>query len=81
MPSIIPRDMGARVSLDSLARSCVSKGGGYVRAQQLDRPVKLFTRWDNNNYLKGEPGDWLVAQSGEDLYIVTKELFPRLYNA
>ena len=69
-----------RMELAQAARQCLSKEG-RVLARQLTRGIKIFTAWDNGNYIKGEPGDWLVMrkENHADQYVITGELFPRLY--
>lgn len=73
---------GGRVELMGHAEGCVSREG-RVLARQLERGAKIFTRWDKENYLLGEPGDWLVRRKEDprDVYIVKEHIFPRLYEA
>jgi phosphoglycolate phosphatase len=54
-----------------------------VLARKLTRGVKLFTAWDADNDLQGEPGDWLVQIKSDpgDQYIVKGDIFPQLYRA
>ncbi|MCL1889124.1 MAG: DHH family phosphoesterase [Desulfovibrionaceae bacterium] len=81
-PVVLDKDRGERISLENLARPCQSLGGALTRARLLTRGVKIFTRWDEHNYVKGEPGDWLAAplDDSRDLYVITAALFPRLYH-
>ena len=78
-PTVLNKNTGKRVSLLEHARACISTGTGTVKALQLDERVKVFTRWDPDDYFTGNPGDWLVARSPEDLYIVTAAVFPQIY--
>lgn len=80
-PVVLARDKGERIELARLARACDGAGGGLSMAVPLKRGVKLFTRWDGENYLRGEPGDWLVWPNSDpaDIYIVRARIFPRLY--
>ena len=82
-PAVLDRDRGTRVPLDTIAKACVSIGGGVVKAAPLHGGIKLFTRWDTDNYVKGEVGDWLVMRDDDttDLYIITGEVFHRLYRS
>jgi phosphoglycolate phosphatase len=79
-PCVLDTDRGDRVPLLPHAEACVGKKV-RVRARELDRGMKVFTRWDADNYLRGDAGDWLVMRGDDpaDLYIVTRDLFPRLY--
>ncbi len=80
-PTVLDRDRGERILLETVARPCQAKGGGRIMALPLIRNLKLFTRWDPNNYVKGDPGDLLVWPEGDptDLYIVKAAVFPKLY--
>ncbi|MCD7982990.1 MAG: hypothetical protein LUG19_01885 [Desulfovibrio sp.] len=73
---------GGRIELMTHAESCVSREG-RVLARQLQRGVKIFTSWDRERYVLGEPGDWLVRRKDDarDIYIVKEHIFPRLYKA
>lgn len=79
-PTIINNDTGERVDLLGLANSCISKSW-QIKACQLSTPIKLFTRWDADNYMKGEQGDWLVMvrEDASDLYVISNTLFQKLY--
>lgn len=79
-PCVLNKDKGVRLPLLPVAEACVGKSV-RVRARCLSRGVKVFTRWDPHNYLRGDPGDWLVMREDDlaDLYIVTRDVFPRLY--
>ncbi len=80
-PTVVDRTLGLRVELAGVARCCESKEG-RVLARRLDRGVKIFTAWDSDNYVKGEPGDWLVMRKEDhsDQYVVGKDIFARLYS-
>ncbi len=79
-PTVLDSGAGRRVSLLEHARACEGRGG-KVLARQLDGGLKIFTAWDDDSYLRGEPGDWLVRPEGDDAdyYIVSAALFPKLY--
>lgn len=79
-PVVLNKDTGERVSLLGVAKSCEGRGGAAL-AKRLARGVKVFTRWDQDAYVRGEAGDWLVARPEDpaDLYVVTAALFPSLY--
>ena len=79
-PVVINWDTGARVPLIHVAKACVGKGG-LAWAKRLEKGAKVFTRWDQEAYFLGEPGDWLVAslEDQSDIYVVKAALFPSLY--
>lgn len=79
-PVVLDKDAGARVYLLRVAKACQSRKS-RVLARQLTRGMKVFTRWDAENYLKGEPGDWVAVRHEDscDAYIIKQSLFPGLY--
>jgi phosphoglycolate phosphatase len=79
-PTVLNKNTGMRLSLLEFADTCVGTGEGTVRAVRLEERVKIFTRWDVENYLRGEPGDWLVARAPDDLYVVMADVFDELYS-
>ena len=78
-PTVLNKNTGKRISLLEHTRACIGIGTDAVKALRLDERVKVFTRWDKENYFSGNPGDWLVGRSAEDLYIVTAAVFERIY--
>jgi hypothetical protein len=78
-PTVLNKNTGIRVSLLECAETCVSFATGTVRAMCLDRRIKVFTRWDSENYFSGRSGDWIVARSPDDFYIVTANVFDKIY--
>lgn len=81
-PAVLAMDKKKRTSLLPHARQCVSRED-RVLACELKHRLKLFTLWDNENYLRGEPGDWLVQtkHNPQDQYIVKKSVFEMLYSS
>ena len=79
-PCVLDKDTGSRVQLLQHAEACLGQGV-RVKARRLERGLKVFTRWDTDNYFRGDPGDWLIMRNDDpgDLYIITQKLFPRLY--
>ncbi len=79
-PCVLDQDSGTRVSLLRKAEACLG-AGMRVKARPLECGIKLFTRWDRENYFRGDPGDWLIMRNDDptDLYVITRALFPRLY--
>lgn len=80
-PTVCDVVTGERKSLVPYVRSCRSRDTSTVLAKRLTRRMKLFTRWDRENYMLGLEGDWLVCRenASDDAYIVKKDIFPRLY--
>lgn len=63
------------------AKNCISKSKATVFAKQLETAVKLYTKWDNANYMVGLPGDYIAARTDDktDVYIISKKLFETTY--
>ena len=78
-PTALNKNTGQRTSLVEHARMCIGTGMDKVKALRLEENVKIFTRWDEDNYLSGAPGDWIVARSADDFYIVTSRVFEKIY--
>jgi phosphoglycolate phosphatase len=78
-PTALNKNTGTRLSLLDFAETCLSLSTGTVSAMRLHRRVKVFTRWDSENYFSGNPGDWIVARSPDDFYVVTADVFGKIY--
>ncbi len=63
------------------ARTCTTSRHTQVYARKLTRNMKLFTRWDEEGYMHGKPGDYLVARKDDpsDYYVVSGTLFDKYY--
>lgn len=72
---------GTRLNLSRLTRECVSLGSSLVYAKQLTRRTHVFTIWDPQKYIYGNPGDWLAVQKDnpDDVYIIAKDVFANTY--
>ncbi len=79
-PSVLNLRGGRSVRLLDHARACKSRES-KVLARQMERGVKVFTRWDREQYLLGNPGDWLVTREDDpkDVYVVRKDIFAQTY--
>lgn len=71
---------GRQKSIADFAKTCVPKDGPLAHARMLTRRTKVFVPW-SENYMLGEPGDWLVArvENPADLYIVKRDIFAKTY--
>ena len=80
-PAIVDSMERKRIELMAYARGCISKET-RVLARQLERGVKIFSLWDTEHYIQGEPGDWLVQRKSDksDIYIIKKSAFSSLYD-
>lgn len=80
-PIIKNEDTGEVCSLLAYAKSCISVGRVKIRAKQLDRGVKVFSAWDEENYMVGEAGDYLAVREDDshDIYVIEKDIFGETY--
>jgi len=78
-PTVLNKNTGKRLPLLEFSNVCERSDASSVLAVQLKDHVKVFTLWDSESYLSGEPGDWLVANSHDDIYIITADVFEKLY--
>lgn len=69
IPNIKEWDFGASYLFTDYAKVCVPRDEFCVYAKQLDKCVKVFPKWDDEKYILGMPGDYLVV-SCDDLHNV-----------
>ena len=67
--------------LTQYIKGCRAKGGSAVMARQLTGYAKVYSEWKDNDYLYGEPGDYLAARIDDDtdFYIIKQKVFDRSY--
>ena len=73
IPTVKDFSNGSSVPITEYARVCMPKDEFCIYAKELDRCVKLFPKWDDENYMVGMEGDYL-AISADDLHNVFMEL-------
>ncbi len=80
-PTIKNTKTGEMIPLNHIAKTCVSEGGNVILAMPIQSTTKVFTKWNGDEYLKGEPGDYLVAKESDpdDIYIINKDIFAETY--
>lgn len=61
-PIIKKNQTGETISLLDYAKVCVPVKETKVLAKCLDHKVKLFTKWDKNQYLLGKKGDYITIR-------------------
>ena len=74
---------GETISLRPYAKTCSSKGGNKILAKKIDRTTKVFTKWNQTEYLKGEAGDYLAVKINDpdDVYIINRDILGETYLA
>ena len=80
-PTIKNTRSGEILPLNHIAKTCVSEGGNVILAMPIKSTTKVFTKWNGDEYLKGEPGDYLAAKESDpdDVYIINKDIFKETY--
>ena len=80
-PTVKNHSTGIVMSPLGLTRVCVPKGHMTVYARKLERKVKLFPKGEEDSYLLGRVGDYLVSrtQNIQDAFIVERERFEQRY--
>ena len=66
--------------LDS-AKGVKSSGNTVIFAKPLEKPIKLFTSWNDDRYYAGEVGDYIGVRADDehDIYIINRDIFERTY--
>jgi phosphoglycolate phosphatase len=78
-PVIVNQMTHERSPLFAYTRTCLPTGEKHVRAMELSRAVKLFSRREPDKYVTAEPGDWVVAGDNKDSIIVGGSRFWEMY--
>ncbi|MBQ9766838.1 MAG: DHH family phosphoesterase [Lachnospiraceae bacterium] len=63
------------------AKGCIPKVGVPIYAKQLTKAVKVYTAWDEDNYMYGRPGDYLAVRQDDpkDVYVIGQRIFEKTY--
>lgn len=80
-PTIRNRITGTRTVLAPYLQTCVPIHCQKVRVLPLTKPCKVFPLWNEETYLQGNIGDYLVVSTTtpQELFVVPKELFEQNY--
>ncbi|WP_312493081.1 DHH family phosphoesterase [Anaerosporobacter sp.] len=81
MPVIKNQLDGTSISLDKFAQACAAKEDEDVYAKPVNIITKLFTRWEPDNYMYGDVGDYIAVnkQDMSDIFIINKDIFHLSY--
>lgn len=82
-PTIWDSSTGERIEFMPYAKEAVFSGNSHIYAKQIDSITKVFTRWDEERYMFGRPGDYLAVREEDlnDVYIIKKEVFEKTYRS
>lgn len=80
-PTIHSVRTGEIVQLTSYVKTCYSSGGSKILAKPIRKIVKIYTAWDSENYMLGNPDDYIACRFDDyhDIYIIAKDIFPLTY--
>lgn len=80
-PTVIVRNEPAAQNLLPMAKGCIPKKGTPIFAKRLTKALKLYTTWDEENYMYGRTGDYVAVRQGNptDVYIVMGKVFEKTY--
>lgn len=81
-PRIYVEPEGKAYDLYDRIRSCVPLETSYIMASELDKNVKLFTKWYEEKYMKGKKGDYIACREDDpnDFYIIRRDIFEITYS-
>ncbi len=62
-------------------KSCIATGAVRIYARRLKKTTKIFTKWDSDTYMLGNPGDIAAIRMDDihDTYIIRKDIFQKCY--
>lgn len=80
-PTVKNRMDGTSMVLTNHAGVCVTTGETYIYAKPISKRTKVFTAWDEEKYMLGKPGDYLVVRCDDahDIYVVERDIFDITY--
>ena len=82
VPRIYTEPDGKVYDLYDRINSCIPTGSSYILATELDKDVKLFTRWYEEKYMMGKKGDYIACREDDlhDFYIIRRDIFDITYS-
>lgn len=82
VPRIYEEPEGRVYDLYDRINTCVPTGTSYILAAELDKNVKVFTKWYEEKYMKGEKGDYIACREDDlhDFYIIRRDIFEMTYS-
>lgn len=80
-PTIKDVDEAKSIDLVQHAKTCITTGTTHIFAKPIDHITKIFTAWDKEKYMLGNPGDYLAVRTDDyhDAYIIEKNIFAKTY--
>lgn len=80
-PILKNRKTGQKVVLTEYTCKCFPTRKQRILAKPLTQGMKVFTLWDKDKYMPGDPGDYLAAHEDnpQDIFIITRDVFETSY--
>ncbi len=80
-PNVRDEREGKTYMLMSYAYKCTRKAESSIYARCLEKPTKVFPKWQYDKYMEGYAGDFICCSYNDhhDIYIVNKEIFAETY--
>lgn len=80
-PSVLKLIDNATCDIMPFAFECEAVPGNMIMAKKLEKPTKVFSKWDYEKYMYGEIGDYIChnACDANDIYIIKKDVFEKTY--
>ncbi len=81
LPTVRNRITGQTENILNFAHCCTPTEETQVFARELDRITKVFTAWDEEKYMLGNPGDFIAVRCDDlhDIYMVERDIFFKTY--
>ncbi|MBQ7955272.1 MAG: DHH family phosphoesterase [Lachnospiraceae bacterium] len=81
VPTLRNRTDGKTLVIADQAKVCLPAGETKVYAKPLEEEVKVFTKWDEDHYILGKIGDYLIVREDDmhDISVVKREFFKDAY--
>ena len=81
LPTVRNRITGQSENILDFAHSCIPTEETQVFARELDQITKVFPAWDEEQYMLGNPGDFIAVRCDDlhDIYIVERDIFLKTY--
>ncbi len=82
-PTVREQEHGGFAELLPVARKAIGRETSRIYAVRLESMTKVFTKWNRDRYMLGEPGDYLAVREDDahDIYIIRRNTFEKSYRS
>jgi len=80
-PTVKNKITGDSSKLAAHIKPCIAKDDVCIYALSASKNTKIFTAWNTEGYMYGEPGDYIAIRADDhnDVYIIRKDIFIKSY--